>query len=90
MQGFHFGETALEWIKNGGIFIKLNDYEEIVSNNLTYPPFSSAGQRRAKSIVAVIQILICFADDAFKVTGQISSIINQQGIISPSHTANSL
>lgn len=43
----------------------MSKYEEAVSNNLTYPPFSRAGQRWAKSIIAVIQILICFPDDAF-------------------------
>lgn len=44
----------------------MNENEETGSNNQTYPPFSRAGQRWAKSIIAVIQIPICFPDDAFK------------------------
>lgn len=43
----------------------MDEYEETVRNGLTYPPFSRAGQRRAKSIIAVIQSLICLSDDAF-------------------------
>lgn len=44
----------------------MNENEETGSNNLTYPPFGCAGQRWAKSIIAVIQIPICFPDDALK------------------------
>lgn len=61
--------------------------EETVSNNPTYPLFSCASQRRAKSIIAVIQILVCFPDDAFRDTGHIGSI-NQQRIINMPHAAS--
>lgn len=54
----------------------VNESEETGSNNPTYPPFSRAGQRWAKPIIAVIQILICFPDDAFKD----NSIMHQQRI----------